>query len=266
MIVPTVRLATFIPPGSTSPVAGAVVDGRLVAYAAGVRVVDLLARADPIPSPDGADYALDQVRLLSPVQPGVLYGVGLNYAAHAAEQGSKLPEQPIIFTMQPGAAANPGDDVVCPAVVLRLDYEGELAIVIGGGGAIAGYCVADDVSARDLQHREKQWTRAKGFDGAVPFGPWVTTVDEVPDPCALRLRTWVNDELRQDTNTADMIFRPQQVVDFIAETCTLRPGDVIVTGTPSGVGMSMDPPRFLHSGDRIRIAIDGLGEIAHRVA
>jgi 2-keto-4-pentenoate hydratase/2-oxohepta-3-ene-1,7-dioic acid hydratase in catechol pathway len=167
----------------------------------------------------------------------------LNYAAHAAEQGSKLPEQPIIFTMQPGAAANPGDDVVCPAIVLRLDYEGELAIVMGGGGAIAGYCVADDVSARDLQHREKQWTRAKGFDGAVPFGPWVTTVDEVPDPCSLRLRTWVNDELRQDTNTADMIFRPQQVVDFIAEACTLRPGDVIVTGTPSGVGMSMDPLR-----------------------
>lgn len=260
------KLARFIPPGSGTPLAGAVRGDHVTAYDLGLDVVDLISRSGSIRPPAGSRYALQDVRLLMPVVPRVLYGVGLNYAAHAAEQGSELPEQPIIFTMQPGAAANPGDDVACPPVVRRLDYEGELAIVIGVAGAIAGYCVANDVSARDLQQREKQWTRAKGFDGAVPFGPWLTTLDEVPDPCALRLRTWVNDELRQDTDTADMIFAPQDVVDFIAETCTLHPGDVIVTGTPSGVGMSMTPPRFLQSGDRIRIAIDGLGEIAHRVA
>jgi 2-keto-4-pentenoate hydratase/2-oxohepta-3-ene-1,7-dioic acid hydratase in catechol pathway len=156
--------------------------------------------------------------------------------------------------------------VRCPAVVRRLDYEGELVIVIGAGGAIGGYCVADDVSARDLQGREPQWTRAKGADTFCPFGPWVTTADEVPDPGALRLRTWVNGELRQDSPTSDLVFGCQALVDFIAETCTLLPGDLILTGTPGGVGTAMDPPAFLSSGDRVRIAIDGLGEIEHPIA
>lgn len=261
------KLASFRVAGDSTDRAGEVRDGNVIAYPSGVRVVDLIGRVGAIATADGPSFPLSDVHLLSPIpQPRVLFGVGLNYAAHAHEQGKSVPDAPIIFTMQPGAAAAPGDDVVCPAVVRRLDYEGELAVVIGAGGAIAGYCVADDVSARDLQRREPQWTRAKGFDGAVPFGPWLTTVDEVPDPCALRLRTWVNDELRQDTSTADLIFPPQAVVDFINETCALQPGDVIVTGTPSGVGESMDPSRFLQSGDRIRIAIDGLGEISHRIA
>jgi 2-keto-4-pentenoate hydratase/2-oxohepta-3-ene-1,7-dioic acid hydratase in catechol pathway len=151
-------------------------------------------------------------------------------------------------------------------VVRRLDYEGELTIVIGAGGAIGGYCVADDVSARDLQGREPQWTRAKGADTFCPFGPWVTTVEEVPNADDLRLQTWVNDELRQDTRTSDLIFGCAALVDFISQTCTLRPGDLILTGTPNGVGMAFDPPRFLSSGDRVRIAIEGLGEIRHTVA
>lgn len=261
------RLATIVPPDSDRERAAAVLGDVVSCYPEGVGVVDLIAAAGPVADPNGREYPLADVRLLAPIpRPRVLFGVGLNYAAHAAEQGRDLPQQPIIFTMQPGAAAAPGGDVVCPAVVRRLDYEGELAIIIGGGGSIAGYCVADDVSARDLQRREMQWTRAKGFDGAVPFGPWLTTVDEIDDPCALQLRTWVNGELRQDTSTADMIFPPQRIVDFIAEACTLAPGDVIVTGTPSGVGESMDPPRFLTSGDTVRIAIEGLGAIEHRIA
>jgi 2-keto-4-pentenoate hydratase/2-oxohepta-3-ene-1,7-dioic acid hydratase in catechol pathway len=249
------------------PVAAEVRDDQLVAYVDGVRVIDLIGSPGEIPQATGSAFPLQDATFLAPVpEPRVLYGVGLNYAAHAAEQGLEPPAQPIIFTMQPGSVAAPGADVVCPAVVKRLDYEGELAIIIGAGGGIAGYAVADDVSARDLQKRERQWTRAKGFDGACPYGPWITTADEVADPCSLRLRTWVNDELRQDSSTADMVFSPQQIVDFVSETCTLHPGDVILSGTPGGVGMSMDPPQFLTSGDVVRIEIESLGSITHAVA
>jgi len=126
--------------------------------------------------------------------------------------------------------------------------------------------VADDLTARDLQRRERQWTRAKGFDGACPFGPWVTTADEVPEPGDLALRTWINGELRQDSRTSDLIFGIPEIVAFLRETITLEPGDLILTGTPSGVGMYFDPPRFLGSGDVVRIEIEGLGVIEHAVA
>jgi acylpyruvate hydrolase len=166
----------------------------------------------------------------------------------------------------PASAAPPGAPVRCPAVVRRLDYEVELALVMGAGARIAGYAVADDVSARDLQGSEPQWTRAKGADGFCPYGPWITTTDEVADPRALRLRTWVNGELRQDGTTADLVFGPDELVAFISETCTLEPGDLILTGTPMGVGAFMDPPRFLRSGDVVRLEIDGLGTIEHPIA
>lgn len=261
------KLATVLLPGGSDPVAAEVRGDTAHAYPAGTTVLELLAAGRPVPPASDEGLPLSDATLLAPIPDArVFYGVGLNYAAHAAEQGLEPPAQPIIFTMQPGSGAAPGADIVCPPVVKRLDYEGELAVIIGAGGTIAGYAVADDVSARDLQKRERQWTRAKGFDGACPFGPWITTADEVPDACALTLKTWVNDELRQDSSTADMIFTPQQIVDFLSETCTLHPGDVILTGTPSGVGMSMDPPRFLASGDTIRIEIESLGAIEHRVS
>ncbi len=148
----------------------------------------------------------------------------------------------------------------------RLDYEGELAVVMGAGGRVAGYAVADDVSARDLQGREPQWTRAKGADGFCPYGPWITTAEEIPDPHALRLRTWVNGSLRQDSNTSNLIFGVPELVAFISETCTLFPGDLILTGTPSGVGLGQDPPVFLSAGDVVRIEIEGLGVIEHGVS
>ena len=132
-------------------------------------------------------------------------------------------------------------------------------MVIGAGRRVAGYAVADDVSARDLQRREPQWTRAKGADTFCPCGPWITTADEVADPEDLRLRTWVNGELRQDARTSDLIFGIAELVAFVAEVITLEPGDLILTGTPSGVGHGDDPPRFLGSGDVVRIEIDGLG-------
>ena len=137
---------------------------------------------------------------------------------------------------------------------------------MGPGGEIAGYAVADDLTARDLQSAERQWTRAKGFDGSCPFGPWITTADEVPEPGDLALRTWINGELRQDSRTSDLIFSVAEIVAFLRETITLEPGDLILTGTPSGVGMYFDPPRFLGSGDVVRIEIEALGTIEHAVA
>jgi 2-keto-4-pentenoate hydratase/2-oxohepta-3-ene-1,7-dioic acid hydratase in catechol pathway len=261
-----VKLATFIPPGGESALAGVVDGDTATAFGDGRAVVDVLAeRADAVA--DGPSWALADVALQAPVpEPPTIYAIGLNYARHVAETGATAPEQPVVFVKVRGSAAPPSGPVVCPAVVRRLDYEGELAIVIGAGGRPAGYCVADDVSARDLQRREPHWIRAKGADTFCPFGPWVTTADEVADPGSLRLRTWVNGELRQDSSTSDMIFDCDRIVAFIAETCTLVPGDLILTGTPNGVGMGMDPPRFLAAGDVVRIEIESLGAIEHPVA
>jgi 2-keto-4-pentenoate hydratase/2-oxohepta-3-ene-1,7-dioic acid hydratase in catechol pathway len=228
-------------------------------------VIDVLAGAEPERTDE--THALDAVTLDAPVPaPGTVYAIGLNYAEHIRETHGQTPEQPIVFVKVAGSVTAPGGPVVKPDVVRRLDYEAELAIVIGTGGRIAGFTVADDVSARDLQGREPQWTRAKGADTFCPYGPWITTVDEVgteaPD---LQIRAWVNGELRQDSRTSDLIFGCPELVRFIGETCTLRPGDLILTGTPNGVGMGMDPPRFLEPGDTVRIEIESLGEIEHSI-
>jgi acylpyruvate hydrolase len=258
------RLATFLAPGERDPRAGEVRGEELVAFSQGT-VRDRLAAGDLAPA-SGAAFALADVTLLAPVpRPRAIFGIGLNYAAHAAEQGSPLPEFPIVFMKLPSSSVPPAGPVRCPAAVRRLDYEAELAVVIGAGGRIAGWAVADDASARDLQRREPQWTRAKGFDSSCPWGPWITTVDELPDARGLRIGSWVNGEQRQDSTTDDLIFGPEELVDFISETCTLEPGDVILTGTPEGVGMAMDPPRFLAPGDVVRIEIERLGAIEHPI-
>ena len=259
------KLATFTAPGHVSPLAGVVDGDRVVAFENGHTVLDVLAgRHDG--SADGQSYELERVTLLAPIpEPPTIYAIGLNYAKHAAETGATPPDEPMVFVKVRGSVAPPGGPVVCPPVVKRLDYEGELTLVIGAGGEIAGYCVADDISARDLQKREPRWIRAKGADTFCPFGPWVTTADEIADPGALQLRTWVNGELRQDSSTSDLIFGCDAIVAFIAETCTLVPGDLILTGTPSGVGQGFDPPRFLNSGDVVRIEIEGLGAIEHPI-
>jgi acylpyruvate hydrolase len=259
-----VKLATFRTAGGDVS-AGEVRDGQVVAFDDGSAVLDRLASLDRSPAA-GEAHRLEAVTLLAPHRPRTIYGIGLNYLAHVRETGGTPPEVPIVFMKTPQSAADPGADVTCPAVVRRLDYEGELAIVMGTGGEVAGYAVADDVSARDLQRREPQWTRAKGFDGSCPFGPWVTTADEVPDPEDLRLRTWVNGELRQDARTSDLVFGVRQLVEFIGETCSLQPGDLILTGTPSGVGHAMEPPQFLAGGDVVRIEIERLGAIEHAIA
>jgi acylpyruvate hydrolase len=259
------RLATFLADGDDTPRAGEVRGDELVAFSEGT-VLDRLAGGDSTPA-DGASHPLAEVRLLAPVpRPRAIFGIGLNYADHAAETGRDQPEAPIVFMKLPSSSTAPNDPLSVPrAAAARLDYEGELAVVMGAHGEVAGYAVADDVSARDLQGREPQWTRAKGFDRSCPWGPWITTADEV-DPSALSVRTWVNGELRQDGTTADLIFDVPSVVAFIGETCTLEPGDLILTGTPAGVGMAMDPRRFLAAGDVVRIAIEGLGAIEHAIA
>jgi 2-keto-4-pentenoate hydratase/2-oxohepta-3-ene-1,7-dioic acid hydratase in catechol pathway len=260
-----VKLATFIPPTGGDARAGEVRDEEIVSFEGG-SVRDRLASGDRSPA-TGEAFALAEVTLLAPVpRPRAIFGIGLNYAAHAAEQGVALPEYPIVFMKLPSSSVPPGGPVRRPGVVERLDYEAELVVVIGGGGEIAGWAVADDVTARDLQGREPQWTRAKGFDSSCPWGPWVTTTDELPDAVGLRIGSWVNGEQRQDSRTDDLIFGPRELVAFIGETCTLEPGDIILTGTPEGVGMAMDPPQFLQPGDTVRIEIELLGSIEHRVS
>jgi acylpyruvate hydrolase len=256
------KLATFTT--GNAPQAGEVRGDEIVAFEDGT-VADKLAADDRSPA-TGRAYPLANVTLLAPVpRPRAIFGIGLNYAAHAAEQGKELPEFPMVFMKLPTSSVPPGGPVIRPRVVEQLDYEAELVVVIGSGGTIAGYAVADDVSARDLQNREPQWTRAKGFDSSCPWGPWITTADELPDAAGLRIGSWVNGEQRQDSTTDDLIFGPQQLVAFISETCTLEPGDIILTGTPEGVGMAMDPPTYLTPGDTVRIEIERLGSIEHRI-
>jgi acylpyruvate hydrolase len=271
-----VRLVTFVSPDSNAPRAGTVHEGRVIAFAdERLTVLDVLgslaltqsAAARGVAGAEPPSWPLEQVKLLAPVPaPRAIFGIGLNYADHIAETGGERPERPLVFMKLPASAAAPNAPVHCPAVVRRLDYEGELAVVMGAGGRVAGYAVADDVSARDLQGREPQWTRAKGADGFCPYGPWITTAEEVADPHNLRLRTWVNGALRQDSNTSNLIFTVPELIAFIGETCTLHPGDLILTGTPSGVGLAQDPPAFLSSGDLVRIEIEGLGAIEHGIA
>ena len=265
------RLATFLPPGSETPRAGEVreEDGADRVFAHALEKLTVLDRlADPEATPvESETWALEEVTLLAPVpRPRAIFGIGLNYADHVAETGGEKPEYPLVFMKLPTSAAAPNAPVHCPAVVRRLDYEGELAVIMGPGRSVAGYAVANDLSARDLQRREPQWTRAKGADGFCPYGPWITTAEEIPDPHTLALRTWVNGELRQDSNTSNLIFSVPELIEFIAETCTIEAGDLILTGTPSGVGMGQDPPSFLQSGDVVRIEVERLGAIEHAIA
>jgi 2-keto-4-pentenoate hydratase/2-oxohepta-3-ene-1,7-dioic acid hydratase in catechol pathway len=259
------RLVTFLPGGDDVPRAGEVREDAVVTFDRGT-VLDRLVSGDRTPA-TGAAFPLGDVTLLAPVpRPRAIFGIGRNYAAHAAELGNELPQAPLVFLKLPSSSVPGSGPVRRPAVVERLDYEVELAVVMGAGGAIAGWAVADDVTARDLQRAEAQWTRAKGFDTSCPWGPWITTTDELPDALGLRITSYVNGELRQDSTTADLVFGPQQLVDFIAETIALEPGDLILTGTPSGVGEGMDPPRYLEPGDVVRCEIERLGAIEHSVA
>jgi acylpyruvate hydrolase len=227
------------------------------------------------PATAGEAVALADVQLEAPVVPGTALGVGLNYRAHAAETGQAPPAEPVLFAKMRGTVNRPQGPVVHPEWTRRLDYEGELGVVIGrtahrvtpdrARDHVLGYLVCNDVSARDRQKAEPQWIRAKSGWGFLPMGPWITTADEAGDPQDMRIRTWVNGDLRQDTSTADMIFTVAEIVSFASHVFPLEPGDVISTGTPSGVGVGMDPMHFLQPGDVVRVEISGLGSIEHGI-
>jgi 2-keto-4-pentenoate hydratase/2-oxohepta-3-ene-1,7-dioic acid hydratase in catechol pathway len=220
--------------------------------------------------------ALASVQLCAPIlRPPKFLAIGLNYADHVAEAGLEVPKIPTVFNKQSTCAVGPHDAIHMPRVSSALDYEGELGFVIGrrcrhvprrrAHEVIAGYLIVDDVSVRDWQLRVPTWTMGKSFDTHGPLGPWITTADEVGDPHGLRLRTWVNGDLRQDSNTKNLIFDCTALVEHLSSAFTLEPGDVIATGTPGGVGIAMKPPKLLSVGDVVRIEIDGLGALENPV-
>ncbi len=235
------------------------------------------------------EIPLAEVRLLHPIaRPGKnVICVGKNYREHAEEfsrsgfdssagrEAQAVPDAPIVFSKAPCALAGARDDIVVPAALSgSVDYEGELGVVIGRRGRaitaanaydhIFGYAVINDVTVRDLQSRHKQWLLGKSLDTFCPMGPWLVTGDEL-DPEDLELSCWVNDELRQQANTRDLIFDIPTIIETVSMSMTLEAGDIIATGTPAGVGIGYDPPKFLHHGDVVRVAIRGIGEIENKL-
>jgi 2-keto-4-pentenoate hydratase/2-oxohepta-3-ene-1,7-dioic acid hydratase in catechol pathway len=213
----------------------------------------------------GERVPLGEVRLLAPVEPSKVLCFGRNYAEHAKELGNEVPDIPVVFAKFSTSVVGPDAVVPYPALTSNLHFEGELAIVIGRActrvepqqvpGVVLGYTVANDLTLRDMQRAEKQWTRAKAFDGSCPLGPWIET--DI-DPSALGLRTTVNGELRQDGTTADMLLDVAACVSWVSQTLTLLPGDVVLTGTPAGVGP-------LQPGDEVAVTVDGIGTLSTRI-
>jgi len=224
---------------------------------------------------DGLDLA--QVKLQAPVpRPGKILCIGLNYSDHAAETGQAIPQHPIVFSKYANTVIGPGDRIVLPKVSTQVDYEAELGFVIGKRARhvpesdalkyVAGYFPVNDVSARDYQMRTSQWTMGKTFDTFAPMGPALVTADEIADPHDLDIRLTINGEVLQDSNTRNLIFGIPKLVAALSEVMTLDPGDVVLTGTPPGVGMARKPPRWLKPGDVVEITIEGLGTLTNPVA
>jgi 2-keto-4-pentenoate hydratase/2-oxohepta-3-ene-1,7-dioic acid hydratase in catechol pathway len=240
----------------------------------------------------GSPLRLSDVRLEAPIpQPRRnIFCIGKNYRAHAEEvarsgKGSvapadkdkdPVPVAPIVFTKVPESVIGPGEAIrIDPAVSSKVDYEAELAVIIGHGGRrigkanaldhVWGYTIVNDVTARDMQRRHQQWLLGKSQDTFCPMGPWLVTRDEI-DLADTRIRCWVNDELRQDATTGDLIFDVPTLVETISAGITLQPGDIIATGTPAGVGIGFDPPKYLKAGDRVRVEVEGIGVLENGVA
>ena len=222
----------------------------------------------------GIVYALESVSLLQPVlRPGKVICLGLNYRDHAKEAGMAIPEYPVLFHKVAGSLIGHNQPVVVPRSSSKIDFEGELTIIIGRRGKyiaehealsyIAGYTIGNDVSARDLQFRTSQWTTGKMLDTFGPLGPALVTCDEVPYPNALQIKTTLNGQVMQDGNTAEMIFRVPFIVSYISEIVTLEPGDVILTGTPAGIGNTRTPPVFMKPGDTVSVEIERLGVLTN---
>ncbi|MCF7987378.1 MAG: fumarylacetoacetate hydrolase family protein [Methylovulum sp.] len=220
--------------------------------------------------------ALADVKLEAPIpRPGKYLAISLNYADHIAETGKEKPEYPSFFSKQSSCVIGPNAAIHCPKVSDKLDYEGELAFVIGtkcrhvplaeAQHVIAGFTIANDVSVRDWQARSPTLMIGKSFDTAGPLGPWLVTADEIHDPHHLTIKTWVDDSLRQNANTGQMIFNCYEMVAYLSQAMTLEPGDVIATGTPAGVGVKMQPRGYLKPGQTVRIEIEAIGVLSNPV-
>lgn len=256
-------------------------DARLPAdmlafLAAGQPAIDL-ARAVVAQAAPAQGFDLQTVALQAPIpRPGKIIAIGQNYLEHAKESGASKPPFPIIFGKYTNTVIGPGEPIVIPAAVTKPDYEGELAVVIGRRGRnipeaealsyVAGYMPLHDVSARDWQNRTGQWVIGKTPDTFCPMGPALVTADEVPDPQNLRLRTVIGDEVLQEGYTGDMIFSVAHLIADMTQVMTLEPGDVIATGTPSGVGFARSPAEFLQPGDVVECEVEGVGKLRNRVA
>lgn len=219
---------------------------------------------------------LSEVQLLSPIpRPRKFLGIGLNYADHVDETGLEKPEYPMFFTKQSSCVIGHGAAIAIPPVSEKVDYEGELAFVIGkkcknvsvekAHEVIAGFTIANDVTVRDWQFRTPTWTIGKSFDTHGPLGPFLVTADEIINPHALNLKTWVDDELRQDSNTCYMMFNCYEMIAYLSQAMTLEVGDVITTGTPSGVGVKMKPRGYLKAGQTVKIEIENIGTLENVV-
>ena len=226
-------------------------------------------------NPAGIGRPPASLRLLAPVRPGKIVAVGRNYREHAGEESAEVPEAPLLFAKFPSAVVGDGATVSwSSALTGQVDYEAELAVIIGStarqvtpGEAlrhVLGYTCLNDVSARDLQVSDGQWTRAKSLDTFCPMGPWVVTADEIEDPGALRVQCRVNGGLRQDASTANLVHRVAELIAHCSQSFTLEPGDVIATGTPGGVGAFRDPPVFLADGDTVEVEIERIGILRNR--
>jgi 2-keto-4-pentenoate hydratase/2-oxohepta-3-ene-1,7-dioic acid hydratase in catechol pathway len=219
---------------------------------------------------------LSEVKLQAPIpRPGKFLAIALNYPDHIAETGRDRPEYPSFFSKLSTCVIGHGEAIQRPKVSDKLDYEGELAFIIGkrcrhvpvekAHEVITGYTIANDVSVRDWQHRSPTFTVGKSFDTCGPLGPWLVTTDEIPDPHNLNLLTWVDNELRQDSNTKHMLFNCYEMIAYLSQAMTLEPGDVISTGTPSGVGVKMDPRGYLKPGQTVTVEIEGIGRLTNPV-
>ncbi len=242
------------------------------------RQIEKLEKAIKTEGKDGTrnSHPVASTKILTPIHsPGKIVCLGLNYRDHAAEQNASVPDEPVIFMKPRTAIIGPSDSIVKPSFVQQLDYEAELAVVIGkraknvplsdAHAHIFGYTIMNDVSARDIQFKDKQWTRGKSFDTFAPIGPCITTADELEDTSNLLIRTWVNGELRQNSSTKNMVFNPLEIVHRLSRVMTLEPCDIIATGTPAGVGFAMKPQKFLQNGDTIKIEIEGIGTLGNMV-
>jgi 2-keto-4-pentenoate hydratase/2-oxohepta-3-ene-1,7-dioic acid hydratase in catechol pathway len=236
---------------------------------------DLLKKANE-DDVESVSASISAVSLLAPIAfPPKIICLGLNYVDHAAETNAAVPDEPVIFMKPHTTIIGPNENIIKPNFVKRLDYEGELAIVMDKKAKnipiseakkyIFGYTILNDVSARDFQFKDKQWTRGKSFDTFAPTGPCITTTNQLRDTDNLAIRTWVNGELRQNSSTKNMAFSVSEIVYHLSRVMTLEPCDIIATGTPAGVGFVMKPPKYLRHGDVVRIEIEGIGVLENTV-